>query len=80
MSTKVYARRMNSVTTMGEPVQVPHEEVLQPMNMIPPKRFDIFHPDWEMLRRSRCVQIFHIVISTDVCILSTTRYRQEDLK
>ena len=29
---------------------------LQPM--IPPKRFDIFLPDWGMLRRSRCVQIF----------------------
>ena len=25
---------------------------LQPM--IPPKRFDIFPPDWGMLRRSRC--------------------------
>ena len=29
---------------------------LQPM--IPPKRFDIFPPNWGMLRRSRCVQIF----------------------
>ena len=29
---------------------------LQPM--IPPKRFDIFPPDWGMLRRSRRVQIF----------------------
>ena len=30
---------------------------LQPM--IPPKRFDIFPPDWRMLRMSsRCVQIF----------------------
>ena len=27
-------------------------------SMIPPKRFDIFPPDWGMLRRSRCVQIF----------------------
>ena len=26
--------------------------------MIPPKRFDIFSPDWGMLRRSRCVLIF----------------------
>ena len=26
--------------------------------MIPPKRFDIFPPDWGMLRRSRCVQTF----------------------
>ena len=24
--------------------------------VIPPKRFDIFPPDWGMLRRSRCVQ------------------------
>ena len=31
---------------------------LQPM--IPPKRFDIFPPDWGMLRRSRRVQIFLI--------------------
>ena len=31
---------------------------------IPPKRFDIFPPDWGMLRRSRCVQFF---------LLSTTR-------
>ena len=27
--------------------------------MIPPKRFDIFPPDWGMLRRSRRVQILH---------------------
>ena len=26
--------------------------------MIPPKRFDVFPPDWGMLRRSRRVQIF----------------------
>ena len=35
-----------------------HEEVLHSQPMIPPKRFDIFSPDWGMLRRSRCVQIF----------------------
>ena len=29
---------------------------LQPL--IPPKRFDIFPPDWGVLRRSRCVHIF----------------------
>ena len=29
---------------------------LQPM--ILPRRFDIFHPDWGTLRRSRCVHIF----------------------
>ena len=32
-----------------------HEEVLSLQPMIPPKRFDIFPPDWEMLRRSRRV-------------------------
>ena len=35
-----------------------HEGVLFLQPMIPPKRFDIFPPDWEMLRRSRRVQIF----------------------
>ena len=35
-----------------------HEEVLYLQPMIPPKRFYIFPPDWGMLRRSRCVQIF----------------------
>ena len=35
------------------------EEVLYLQPMIPPtKRFDIFPPDWGMLRRSRCVQFF----------------------
>ena len=36
-----------------------HEEAWawQPI-MLPPKRFDIFPPDWGMLRRSRRVQIF----------------------
>ena len=29
-----------------------HEEVLSLQSMIPPKRFDIFPPDWGMLRRS----------------------------
>ena len=32
-------------------------EVLYFQLLIPPKRFDIF-PDWGMLRRSRCIQIF----------------------
>ena len=27
-------------------------------SLIPPKRCDIFPPDWGMLRKSRCVQIF----------------------
>ena len=35
-----------------------HEEVLYLQPLIPPKRFDIFPPDWGMLRRSRCVLIF----------------------
>ena len=35
-----------------------HEEVLYLQPMVPPKRFDIFPPDWGMLRRSRRVQIF----------------------
>ena len=35
-----------------------HEEVLYLQPMIPPKRFDIFPPDWGMLRRSRRAQIF----------------------
>ena len=37
-----------------------HEEVLYLQPMIIPliKRFDIFPPDWGMLRGSRCVQIF----------------------
>ena len=32
-----------------------HEEVLYLQPLIPPKRFDIFSPDWGMLRRSRRV-------------------------
>ena len=35
-----------------------HEEVLYLQPMIPPKRFDIFPPNWGMLRRSGRVQIF----------------------
>ena len=35
-----------------------HEEILYLQPSIPPKRFDIFPPDWGMLRRPRCVQIF----------------------
>ena len=45
--------------TIGEynPIKY-HEEVLYLQPMIPPKRFDIFPPDWGMLRRFRRVQIF----------------------
>ena len=35
-----------------------HEEVLYLQPMVPPKRVDICPPDWGMLRRPRCVQIF----------------------
>ena len=28
------------------------------LDMIPPKRFDISPPDWGMLRRFRCAQMF----------------------
>ena len=35
-----------------------HEGALSLQPMIPPKHFDIFLPDWGMLRRSRYVQIF----------------------
>ena len=41
----------------GNPFEY-HEEVLSLQPMIPPKRFNIFPPDWEMLKRSRRVQIF----------------------
>ena len=48
-----------------------HEEVLYLQPIIPPKRFDIFHPDWGMLRRSRCVQIFILKIPIVVVICSS---------
>ena len=34
------------------------EEVLYLQAMIPPKRFDIYPPDWGMLRMSRYVRFF----------------------
>ena len=34
-----------------------HEEVLSLQPIIPPKRFDIFFPDWGMLKRSKCVEL-----------------------
>ena len=40
----------------GNPFKCHEVLCLQPM--IPPKRFDIFPPDWGMLRRSRRVLIF----------------------
>ena len=42
---------------------------LQPM--VPPKRFDISPPDWGMLRRSRCVQIFLQTFTVIVVVLLT---------
>ena len=35
--------------------------------MIPPKHFDIFFPDWEMLRKSRRVQTFLKHLTTKFC-------------
>ena len=46
-----------------------HGEVLYLQPMIPPKRFDIFPPDWGMLRRSRCVQIFLKNIENCSCFI-----------
>ena len=43
---------------LGNPFKCHEADVLYLQSMILPKRFDIFVPDWEMLRRSRCVQIF----------------------
>ena len=42
-----------------------HEEVLYLQPMIPPKRFDIFPPDWGMLRRSDAFRFFfkHMTLS-----------------
>ena len=48
------------LTSSGNPFKC-DEEVLYLQSMIPPKRFDIISPpDWGMLRRSGCVQIFHL--------------------
>ena len=45
------------------------QEVLYLQSMTPPtKRFDIFPPDWGMLRRSRCVQIFLETSLTRQCL------------
>ena len=42
----------------GNPFKCHEEFFLSLQPMIPPKRFDIFPPDWGMLRRSRRIQIF----------------------
>ena len=51
--------KFSTLTTRQPMVELPlgnsfkcHEEVLSLQPMIPPKRFDIFPPDWGMLRRS----------------------------
>ena len=43
---------------LGNPFTCYEEFFLSLQPMIPPKRSDIFPPDWEMLRRSRRVLIF----------------------
>ena len=48
--TQCYYHRGTCLNTM--------QEVLYLQPMILPNRFDIFAPDWDMLRRSRSVQIF----------------------
>ena len=52
-----------------EGFNIPNAVTLSSQPMIPPKRFDIFPPDWEMLRRSRCVQIF-LETTTTVVVVS----------
>ena len=46
-----------------------HEEILSMQPMIPPKRFDIFPPDWRMLRKFRWVlQIFLETVTCQVIV------------
>ena len=67
------------IPSSGNPFKY-HEEVLYLQPMIPPtsKRFDIFPPDWGMLRRSRCVHIpnlsFNFIFSVNTVYLG--RYFQ----
>ena len=58
---------------MGNPFKC-HEEVLYLQPMILPKRFDISPPDWGMLRRSRCVQIFLETSLTRQCLERRARF------
>ena len=63
------------VTTIGNPIKCHKERLsLQPL-MIPPKRIDIFPPDWGMLRRSTCV---HIFLQTGIQIIILETYRLQD--
>ena len=80
----MYARLLNCT---GRSPRYPlkcHEEVLSLQPMIPPKRFDIFPPDWGvMLRRSRCVQICCTVSAADNHVLrlqAFKRWRDEKTK
>ena len=64
LHTLLYVVTIHTIQTV-DPMLLPsgnpskcHEEILHLQPMIPPKRCDIFPPDWGMLRRSRCVQIF----------------------
>ena len=53
----------------GSPIK--YQKVLSLQPMIPSKRFEIIpppHPDWGMLRRSRCVQIFLETNLTRQCL------------
>ena len=53
--------------TIGNPFKC-HEEVLYLQPMIPPKSFDIFPPDWGMLRRSRCKLVSKLILIVTYCI------------
>ena len=55
-SPTLYCVDLIMLLPSGNPFKC-HEEVLYFQLLIPPKRFDIFPPDWGTLRRSRCIQI-----------------------
>ena len=58
VSPRYYTVDPTMLLPSGNPFKC-HEDILYLQPMIPPtKRFDISPPDWGMLRRSRCVQIF----------------------
>ena len=44
-----------------------HEKVLHLQPMVPPKRFDIFSPDWGMLRRS--IDAFRFFFENKYCVI-----------
>ena len=55
---KEKSEQLMLLPSSGSPFKC-HEEVLSLQPMIPLKRFDIFPPDWGMLRRSRIQQTVH---------------------